>query len=752
MEGDSSNAPASDVQTFNIFELNASFNKFLRIDEADKQILEFYCYLLLEGDERFAHLFYDYLLAFPATSKILKQYQEDTGALDKLVQKQLQHLRNLLSGDTSDASAQVLAHIGQVHHIHNIEPVWLMGAYQLYLDHLKALIKANKAILEADRMTLENAISKFLFRDIGLMLQGYWCAATQQLQAETDKASVLQGQITSLLANIPQILWSIDVKSNQPLYISPVSREVCNMDIEMPIPCMNWTHPDDRGHVRLAWEKALSGQQVEVESRVRDADGEERWFRRVFHPYKDTLGNVVRVDGIMDETTIIKQTIERLNVLATTDSLTGLPNRALLYDRLHQAIAAAKRDDKRQTVLMMMDLDHFKEINDTLGHPAGDEVLRQVATRLRRLLRDSDTLARLGGDEFAVLLPDVLDAKKAAKNIAKNILASFSEPFWFGEHELFLGVGIGIALYPGHGDNVDALMKRADVAMYSAKHKDQAFQFYNPRSDPNTQNRLQLGSELRHALEREELVLHYQPKIDLNTGRIYGVEALIRWNHPEHGLIYPDQFIIHAERCGLISPITNWVIQTALDQCQDWNKQGIDLSVAVNISAPAFQNPNLVDHLHEVLKQNGSCIMAGRFEIEITENILMADIEHGSRVVKQISDLGATVSIDDFGTGYSSLAYLKKLPINSIKVDKSFVLNMADDENDAIIVRSTIDLAHNLGHNVVAEGVENRQTLDMLKELGCDNAQGYYMSRSLPASELTTWLSASLWGMKPGKK
>jgi EAL domain-containing protein (putative c-di-GMP-specific phosphodiesterase class I) len=293
-------------------------------------------------------------------------------------------------------------------------------------------------------------------------------------------------------------------------------------------------------------------------------------------------------------------------------------------------------------------------------------------------------------------------------------------------------------------------MSRADVAMYAAKHREVGFQFYNPKSDPNTQHRLQMGSELRRALARNEFVLHYQPKIDLKTGRTYGVEALIRWNHPEHGLIYPDHFIPHAERSGLISPITDWVIQTALQQCNAWHRQGVDLSMAVNISAPAFQNPRLVDHLQDLLRQRDSCIQDGRFEIEITENILMADIEHGSKVVKQITELGATVAIDDFGTGYSSLAYLKKLPIHSIKVDKSFVLNMADDENDAIIVRSTIDLAHNLGRNVVAEGVENRQTMDMLMELGCDNAQGFFMSHSLPAKELSGWLMDSAWGMTAG--
>ena len=536
---------------------------------------------------------------------------------------------------------------------------------------------------------------------------------------------MLQGQVNDLLANLPQVLWSVDVTSNQLIYLSPGARNICTLDVELPIPCMGWTHPDDRPIVSRAWDEALQGNRVEVESRVQVPGEQPRWFRRVFHPFRDSMGKVVRIDGLMDDTTDSKSTIERLQYLATTDSLTALPNRSLLFDRLNQAIASAKREPGKQVVLMLMDLNHFKEINDTLGHPAGDEVLHQVALRLKGVLRESDTLARLGGDEFSVLLADTHADEASATIVARNILDCFLEPFWFQSNELYLGAGIGIALFPDHGDNAGALMSRADVAMYCAKHTRTGFLFYDPKTDPHTQERLQLSSDLRHALARDEFVLHYQPQIQLSSGEVAGVEVLIRWNHPEYGMIYPDQFIPFAESTGLIGPITEWVLHAAIQQCKDWQYSGMALRIAVNVTARSFEDPQLVEKLEILLDGEGSALSPEQVEIEITENILMVDIEHGAKAIGRLRDLGVKVSIDDFGTGYSSLAYLKKLPIHSIKIDKSFVLNMTEDDNDAVIVRSTIDLAHNLGYQVVAEGVENRDSLALLESLGCDQAQGY---------------------------
>ena len=718
-------------------DLNESFNIFLQISEPEKALLGARRALLSKDADHFIEAFYAYLLAFPITANVLHDYEEAGGTLSKLAAAQSAHFLNLLSGSTDSDSAEQLIHIGKIHHRHKIEPVWIMGAYQLYLGYLRQIIRDHPEIPQAERYTLENILIKLLFRDMGLMLEGYWHSAMSLVQTEKNKVAELQERVGDLLANLPQVLWSVDLKNNQPLYISPATKKICALDIEMPIPCLGWTHPDDREIVRLAWAEAKRGNKMEVESRVQAPGEETRWFRRVFHPFRDAAGNVVRIDGLMDDTTESKKIFERLHVLATTDSLTSLPNRALFSDRLNQAIAQAKRERSKNIVLMLMDLDHFKEINDTLGHPAGDEVLRQVAKRLVGILRESDTLARLGGDEFAILLPDVLDAEIAAEKIAKNILSGFAKPFWYQGNELYLGASIGISIFPDHGLDADALMSRADVAMYGAKHQDVGFLFYNPKRDPHTQERLQLSSDLRHALDRDEFVLHYQAQIDIRTGAVIGVEALIRWNHPEQRLILPDQFIPFAERTGLMNLVTDWVIRNATTQCKDWQENGWPLRTAVNMTARSFLDPKLIDKLELLL--SGGCLPE-QFEIEITENILMADIEHGAKAINRLRALGVTVAIDDFGTGYSSLAYLKKLPIHSIKIDKSFVLHMAEDDNDAVIVRSTIDLAHNLGFLVVAEGIENQDALDLLAVLGCDHAQGDFITPPLAADQLILWL------------
>jgi diguanylate cyclase (GGDEF)-like protein len=734
------NAPS---QRYSSQDLNVAFNDFLQITSAEIRLLRSYHDALMNGAEEFAKVFYAYLLAFPATAQVLEDYRARGGSIEDLVRKQSQHLFGFLAGHTGEEAVAHMERVGMLHYQHRIEPVWIMGAYLLYQNHLQTLLRTSAGIKDADRATLEAAVLKLLFRDMGLMLEGYWNAARNALTTQSQKVAELQDQITGLLANIPQVLWSVDVVNNRPLYVSPVAYEVCNLEISLPIPCLGWTLPEDQELVRSAWQQALSGNQVEIETRVRRPNGELRWFRRVFYPYSDANGRVVRVDGLMEDTTNANTMIQRLHMLATTDALTGLPNRTLFNDRLNQAIAAAARDGQKQVVLMLMDLNHFKEINDTLGHSAGDEVLTLVAQRLSGILRDTDTLARLGGDEFALVLPDVTHARNTADRVARKILRCFNAPFRAADNELFLGTSIGIVIYPEHGDDIDTLLSRADVAMYSTKNKDPGYLFYTPVLDPNAQRHLQLSADLRHALARDELMLYYQPKIDIRSGRVVGAEALIRWLHPQLGVLLPEMFMPLAERAGLIKPITDWVIHTAIKQCRHWNDAGHRLRVAVNVPGRAFQDPTLVSKVSSTLLGLGAAPEC--FEIEITENVLMSDTELVSKVLRELTELGVTIAIDDFGTGYSSLAYLKQLPLHTLKIDKSFIMDMHNDENDAVIVRSTIDLAHNLGRQVVAEGIETREAWDLLCVLGCDGAQGFHISRPLPGDEFGHWLDTSPW-------
>jgi diguanylate cyclase (GGDEF)-like protein len=424
---------------------------------------------------------------------------------------------------------------------------------------------------------------------------------------------------------------------------------------------------------------------------------------------------------------------------ALHDTLTGLPNRALFHDRVHQAIESARRAETNCAV-MVMDLDHFKEINDTLGHYHGDRLLQLVGQRLSSTLRAEDTVARLGGDEFAVMLPSVRDSDHALE-VAHKLLDSLRRSFEIDGLSLEVGASIGIACFPEHGEDGETLLQRADIAMYVAKSAHAGARLYEIEHDQHSVQRLALAGELRRAIEHDELLLHYQPKIDVATGRIVGAEALCRWQHPSLGLIMPADFVPMAEHTGLITPLTKRVLEIALAQIAAWRDVGRHLSVAVNLSARSFLDSQLLEEdLPALIAEHG--IDPALLELEITESMIVGDPQRARGVLENLHALGVTLAIDDFGTGYSSLAYLRELPVDEIKIDRSFVLEMKGDRSGETIVRSIIDLAHNLGLRAVAEGVEDQALLTRLTELGCDTAQGYHISRPLPTRRFEAWLES----------
>jgi len=421
---------------------------------------------------------------------------------------------------------------------------------------------------------------------------------------------------------------------------------------------------------------------------------------------------------------------------ALHDELTGLPKRNLLYDRLQQAIHQAQRG-RHHAALLIMDLDRFKEINDTLGHQSGDELLKQVGSRLQHALRKSDTVARLGGDEFAILVPTC--HVEQAVQLANKVALIMDPPYPINGMEVSIQPSIGIAVYPQHGEDVDSLMRHADVAMYQAKQQGGGWMVYTTESDPHSLQRLALIQDLRLAIENENLTLYYQPELDLVTGNVAGVEALARWNHPQRGLVPPDEFIAIAERSGQIKTLTALVLRQAFQQYHAWRRLGAPLRISVNLSARNLHDTELPAYIGQLLAAWN--VPAADIRLEITESAMLADPAKAKRILMEFDAMGLGLAIDDFGTGYSSLAYLKQLPVSTIKIDKSFVMNMTHDADDASIVHATIDLAHNLGLKVVAEGVETAETWSALKKLGCDHLQGYFISRPVPADELARWLA-----------
>ncbi len=422
---------------------------------------------------------------------------------------------------------------------------------------------------------------------------------------------------------------------------------------------------------------------------------------------------------------------------ALHDSLTGMPNRMFFHQRLLEEIEHARATKGRMAV-MLMDLDHFKEINDTLGHHFGDLLLQEIGPRLSGVLRDNDLMARLGGDEFGIVLPD-LPSEEVALRIADRVLEELEQPVAVEGLALDVSGSVGISMFPMHAEDAETLLRRADVAMYVAKENGGGYEVYQDSFDRHNPQRLTLIGQVRPALESGEFVMYYQPKVRLMDGRVAGAEALIRWEHPTLGLVPPDEFIPLVEKTVLLRPLTHYVAESVLKQWREWASMGIRLPIAINVSPRSLLDADFPESIEQLLRDID--VPPAFLRIELTEGFLMGDSGRSIAVLDALSNVGVGLSIDDFGTGYSSLSYLKRLPIEEIKVDRSFVMQMHVDANDFMIVRATVDLGRNLGLRVVAEGVEDLATFDRLADFGCDEAQGYYISKPLSAIEFTRWLS-----------
>jgi diguanylate cyclase (GGDEF)-like protein/PAS domain S-box-containing protein len=506
-----------------------------------------------------------------------------------------------------------------------------------------------------------------------------------------------------------------------------------------------FVHPDDRHEARSAYLRMMTAGEssLRMQHRFVGRDGAVLWVDASASLVRDSSGDCSFAVGMMQDITQRKVAEAALRAQAELnehqalhDALTGLANRTLFRSRIEHAVEATCRTDARAAVIVM-DLDGFKEINDSMGHAAGDDLLVELGRRLQAAVRGSDTVARLGGDEFGVLLPDATVPEEVRRAVAR-IQAAIESPITLHGLELSLEGSIGIALSPDDGEDVETLLRSADGAMYHAKEDKSGWSFYDPKHVQHDTARLTLIGELRRALDRRELVLYYQPKAILADGEVHAVEALLRWEHPVRGLVAPDQFIPMVQQTGLIKPLTLYVIDEALRQCRSWQDDGLRLAIAVNISARSLTDSDFPIQVAELLERWN--VQPARLEFEITESAMLLDPARTKAILDRLAAMGIRLSIDDFGIGYSSLAHLKRLPVSEIKVDRSFVMNMQHDEDDATIVRSTIDLARNLGLDVVAEGVESEQVWEQLKALGCTTAQGYYLSRPIPAPALQTWL------------
>jgi diguanylate cyclase (GGDEF)-like protein len=427
---------------------------------------------------------------------------------------------------------------------------------------------------------------------------------------------------------------------------------------------------------------------------------------------------------------------EELEKLATTDELTGLANRQHFSDRIADEIEACKETGESFGVLLL-DIDRFKEINDTLGHQYGDLLLQQLGPRLADHVGENGVVARFGADEFGVLTGVRTDKAEALSRLAADLIACVQQPITVEDITLEVGSSIGISRFPADGDDAETLLRRVDIAINAAKEQHDSFRLYDPQQDHHSPERLRLLGDFRRGLHGEEIVVHYQPIVDLHTQRVSGAESLVRWQHPTMGLLYPDKFLTTVEQTAQIGPLTRHVLDRSIAQCASWRESGLDLTVAVNLSVRNLSDPRLPEDVDRMLRRHG--LPPSALQLEITESMIMSDPERALATVNQLSQLGVRLAVDDFGTGHSSLANLRRLPIDELKIDRSFVTPMLRDENDLIIVRSTINMAHDLGLKTIAEGVEDTATLTELDELGCDQVQGYHFSKPVPADSFVTW-------------
>ena len=531
--------------------------------------------------------------------------------------------------------------------------------------------------------------------------------------------------------------------------VNPAVEEMLGYSAEelVGVSFRNFMHQDDLDYSISLFDEMMAGRKdsYTLERRYHRKNGMVIWGQSTAVLERDADGEPWHVLSMIEnisERKMAEEALVRQSELnqyqALHDGLTGLPNRTLYNERIEQAIREASRRQTRVATLIM-DLDNFKDVNDSLGHHAGDVLLTELGSRVRDAVRGADTVARLGGDEFGILLNEVGGREEIIPAL-ERICRALERPIPVHGLPLSIEASIGVALFPDDGTDAESLLQRADVAMYAAKEGNSPYSFYDEALDKRDPSRVMLVGELRRAIEERELVLYYQPKAHLGSGEIDSVEALLRWQHPERGLIYPDAFIPLAQQTGLIVPLTLRVVDEALEQCNRFLRRGLRLPVAVNLSTRNLLDPEFPDQVEAMLRQWE--VDPGMLRFELTESTMIADPVRTRDVLERLSALGIQLSIDDFGTGYSSLAYLKRLPVSEIKIDRSFVMDMHASEDSATIVRSIIDLGGNLGLSVVAEGVETKEIWDDLQALGCPLAQGYHLSRPMPADALTEWLEA----------
>jgi diguanylate cyclase (GGDEF)-like protein/PAS domain S-box-containing protein len=703
---------------------------FLEFSDTDLTILKSIHPLLVQYQAQFVDCFYDHIFAFRENQELLRRQNI---SITQLKHTQSAYFQSLSAGEYDLDYFHNRLKIGLTHERIGLDVKWLIGGYRKYLSELPAQLRELLNNDQDQLSNLFNALTKVITLDIGLIMDAYVFAKQKTI-------SELELRQNNLIQGIDGFIWEFDVLQHRYRYVSKKAEAMLGYPqhqwLENPGFQQQIVFLENRQECLDTYKKAIvEGHNFEIEYRVHSADGRTVWIAERVNPEKNAAGQVILLRGLMLDIGERKRQEEQLSYLANYDELTGLPNRSLFRSHLKLALAEAKRYGKKMGVLFL-DLDGFKDINDSLGHIAGDQLLKTISMRLTdEVLRGTDFVARLGGDEFCI----VLENKQGdfhPELLAERCLEVLGEPTLIGTSNIYPRVSIGIAVFPDDSDNAEALLRAADNSMYAAKAAGKhQFAFYNPEMTSLAEQRLSLENDLRNAVTQQLFILQYQPQVSLLSGNLISVEALIRWQDPVRGLVPPDEFILVAEKIGLISAMGEWVIKTACQQFMEWRNSGVMLEhVAVNISSSHFRSKTFTDTISNILLEIG--MQPEHLQLEVTESVIQTNQEC-LETFRKIKALGVKISIDDFGTGYSCLSSLTHLPVDCLKIDKSFINKVLSNTNDAAIVATILAMAKVLNFSVVAEGVETLEQLQFLYGIGCEIIQGYFFSKPVCAEQIT---------------
>lgn len=691
---------------------------FLELTETDASRLRAIRDNFVAAQHGFADGFYQYLRRLPELAALLP----DEATVARLKSAHGRYFESLIEGDYGQAYVNGRLRVGMTHARIGLTPKWYVGAFRKYLaDMLGATWSACGEDFEAFQATFD-ALIKVVMLDLGLTLDTY-IHADKRAIALRDRA--IESSVNGVF------IATASPPHYKLIYANAAFSQILDSPREDVLgqPCLCNGEEEGLGVIRAAIADGRDG--YTTLSRPK-CDGSRQWIELFLAPVRSDSGTVSHYVGVLNDITTRKEAEEQLAFLAHHDPLTGLPNRGLFDQRLRQALAGPISD--RKFALCFIDLDRFKLVNDSLGHEAGDAVLIEVAQRLSKLSRSDDTLARLAGDEFVILLSGSGDAEAAA-TIAHRILSALARPIRAAGQDIDIGASLGLALYPEDGENIETLLRNADAAMYAAKAAGRnTFRFYNEAMNRQASQRLALEIDLRRAVSRNQLELFYQPQIRTRDGHLAGVEALLRWRHPERGLVPPTEFIPVAEEAGIIAELGEWALSEAARQIADWRRRQVPvLRIAVNLSPCQFHDPDLAGRLERIL--TAAAVPAEWIELEITESAAMANPDGAVQVLQHLRKMGHQVAMDDFGTGHSSLAMLCTLPLDVLKLDRSFVCRLPESKTEAAVAEAVTTLARRLGLLVVAEGVESEAQQEFLTGLGCDLLQGFLYSRPLSVGD-----------------